>query len=513
MSYFKVGSVFPPVEHRKRIEKYRRNKAIFLGKHFDVLTNIQGKREQNLLYISMNLAGLICKKSADFLFGEHVRVLSGNSNKKNQEALDNIINSNALGITNYESALANAYRGDSFYKIRWGQEYGGLLPADLDPFRAIIEQQDAEYVFPEVSPYDAKRIVAYHIATPVAPETKGGKWTLKVETHIAGQIMYHDYIIAPNATDRYGEPLDFKIVATTGESTMVATGMPKPLVVHVPNFSTGDTWEGVDDISELVPLFDELNNRLTQVASILDKHSDPALVVPAGTMGEDEFGNPVFNIAHNKVFEIDGQDDAYPKYITWNGQIYESFQEMEKIIDMIFAISEIPSVVLGMGDAGTSGSSGLAIKFMMNSLLAKVNRKRQYYDKAIKEVLNIAQLLEVTLGDKKYKMATPVLMFQDGLPKDYMEDANVMATRTNGAQTMSVKTALMTFEGLTEEQADAEIERIKKEKEENTPPALLQANSVNDTSEETEEPNSDPEVETEDKEEDKENVTAEEEKN
>lgn len=512
MSYFKIGEVFPPVEHRKRIERYRRNKAIFLGKHFDVLTNVQGKREQNLLYISMNLAGLICKKSADFLFGEHVRVLSGatGSSKKNQEALDSIVNSNALGITNYESALSNAYRGDSFYKIRWGQEYGGLLPEELDPFRAIIEQQDAEYVFPEVSPYDAKKIVAYHVATPIAPETKRGKWLLKVETHIAGQIMYHDYVIAPNSTDHLGNPIDFKIEGNHGESTMVPTGMPKPLIVHVPNFSTGDTWEGVDDISELVPLFDELNNRLTQVASILDKHSDPALVVPAGTMGEDEFGNPVFNIAHNKVFEIDGQDDAYPKYITWNGQIYESFQEMEKIIDMIFAISEIPSVVLGMGDAGTSGSSGLAIKFMMNSLLAKVNRKRQYYDKALKEVLNIAQLLEVTLGEKKYKVATPILMFQDGLPKDYMEDANVMATRTNGSQTMSVKTALMTFEGLTEEQADAELERIKKEKEEATPPALLEANNLVEG--ENQEDQKETEGQPEDQGEQKEDVTAEEEK-
>ena len=363
--------------------------------------------------------------------------------------------------------------GDSFYKVRWGQEYGGVLPADLDPYRPIIEQQNAEYVFPEVSPYDAKKIVAYHIATPVAPATKKGKWTLNVETHIAGQIMYHNYVISPNTTDKFGKPIDFRIEGTLGESSIVATGMPKPLVIHVPNFATGDSWEGVDDLSELIPLFDELNNRLTQIASILDKHSDPALVVPAGTMGEDEFGNPVFNIAHNKVFEIDGQDDAYPKYITWNGQIYEAFQEMEKIIEMIFAISEIPSVVLGMGDAGTSGSSGLAIKFMMNSLLAKVNRKRQYYDKAIKEVLNLAQLLEVTLGDKKYKIGTPVLMFQDGLPQDYMETANIMATRTNGSQTMSVKTALMTFEGLTEDQADAELKRIKEEKEANTPPALL----------------------------------------
>ncbi len=183
---------------------------------------------------------------------------------------------------------------------------------------------------------------------------------------------------------------------------------------------------------------------------------------------------------------------------------------MEKIIDMIFAISEIPSVVLGMGDAGTSGSSGLAIKFMMNSLLAKVNRKRQYYDKALKEVLNIAQLLEVTLGEKKYKVATPILMFQDGLPKDYMEDANVMATRTNGSQTMSVKTALMTFEGLTEEQADAELERIKKEKEEATPPALLEANNLVEG--ENQEDQKETEGQPEDQGEQKEDVTAEEEK-
>lgn len=473
-NYFKIGGLFPPTAHRERLEKYRRNKAIFLGKHFDVLAGIHGKKEKDLLYISMNLAGLICKKSADFLFGEQVRVLSGaGANKKNQEALDRIIDNNGMNIINYESALSNAYKGDSFYRVRWGQEFAGALPVELDPLRVLVEAQDADYVFPETSPVDTKKIMAYHVAIPVAPPKKKGHWTLKVESHYAGRIVYHDYLMLPTHTDSEGNVVEWKIEATTGESYVVETGIPKPLIVHVPNFAAGDSWEGIDDISELVPLFDELNNRLTQLASILDKHADPALAVPAGTMGEDEFGNPIFNIAYNKVFEVDGQEDAYPKYITWNGQIFEAFQEMDKLIEMIFTVAEIPSVVLGMGDAGTSGSSGLAIKFMMNSLLAKVNRKRQYYDKALKDVLNIAQLMEITLGGQKYKHSTPVLMFQDGLPTDYMETANVMSTRTNGGQTMSVKTALMTFEGLTEEQADAELARIKEEREANTPPELL----------------------------------------
>lgn len=463
---FKVGGTFPPIGHQERINRYKRNKEIFKGNHHAILAGIHGNKEKDLLYISMNLAGLICKKSADFLFGEQVRVISGgNGNKKSQEALDSIVESNGLGITNYESAMSNAYRGDSFYKIRWGQEFGGLLPKEQDPFKVIIEQQDAEYVFPEVNFGNAKQIVAYNIAIPTAPKAKGEPWTLAVETHTAGKISYHSYTMLPTITDSYGTPIEWKIESTIGDGEEVVTGVPKPLVVHVANYSTGDSWEGLDDISELVPLFDELNNRLTQLASILDKHADPALAVPSGTLGEDEFGNPQFNIAVNKVFEIDGQEDAQPRYITWNGQIFEAFQEMDKLIEMILVIAEVPAVVVGMGDSGTSGNSGLAIKFMMNSLLAKVNRKRQYYDKALKEVLNIAQLVEITAGGAKYKLATPLLMFQDGLPKDYMEDANIMATRTNGAQTMSVKTALMTFEGLTEEQADAEIKRITEEQE------------------------------------------------
>lgn len=476
MGFFEQGKMYPPREHRHRLRRYVKNEKLFEGRHYEVLTDIKGVREKDFLYLSMNLAGLICKKSADFLFGEQVRVLSGVSTSDNQDALDRFMKDNGLGIANYESALVNAYKGDTFYRLRWGQEFGGVIPPEQDPFRVIIEPQNASFVFPETDPMDSKKIVAYHIAVPVKPELKGEPWTLCVETHVAGAIYNSKYVINPLLSDKWGNVEEWKIDGMIGVPTVINTGIPRPMVVHIPNYSTDTTWEGKDDLTELVPLFDELNNRLTQFASILDKHADPALAVPAGTMGEDEFGNPIFNIAYNKVFEVDGQDDVFPKYITWNGQLYENLQEMTTLVDMIFAIAEIPKVVVGMGDSGTSGSSGLAIKFMMNSLLAKINRKRQYFDRGLKEVLNIAQLMEVVLGGAKYEVGTPILSFQDGLPKDYMEDANVMAVRTQGAQTMSVKTALMTFEGLTEEQAEAEMKLIQDEKDqavENAQKAML----------------------------------------
>src|SRR5690606_31535510 len=91
----------------------------------------------------------------------------------------------------YETAISNAFRGDAFYKIRWGQRWGGALSKDLDPFRIFIEAQNPEYVFPEVSPVDANQIIAYHIAFPQLVDTGDGeRWVLNIESHYPGRIVY-----------------------------------------------------------------------------------------------------------------------------------------------------------------------------------------------------------------------------------------------------------------------------------------------------------------------------------
>src|SRR5690606_6916834 len=142
------------------------------------------------------------------------------------------------------------------------------------------------------------------------------------------------------------------------------------------------------------PMLDELNNRLSQIAVILDKHSDPAIAVPAGSMTEDEKGNPVFHVGRDKVFEILGKDAVIPVYITCDGKLDAAFKELDFLIDKLLMRAQFPPVALGKDNAGTSGASGLSIKWRMNSLLAKINRKRQYYNKALKRVLLTAQLLD-----------------------------------------------------------------------------------------------------------------------
>jgi hypothetical protein len=467
VALFGIGAYYPPLDHRDRIKRYKENRKLFQGKHFDVFKRVQdrlSKRQNEIIYISANLPAVVCKKSADFLFGESCQYSAGKQDDSpEQKALDRFVLDNELNITNYESALANAYRGDSFYKIRYGQKYGGLIDKKYDPFRVFVEQQNPEYVFPETVPGDAKKILAYHIAYPVMVGEED--WVLHVESHYPGIIYEAKYRMKPVVITVDNEVTEWRIYAeVTDARNTVETGVIEPLVVHVPNFATDESWQGMDDLTDIKPIFDEINNRLSQIAVILDKHSDPAVAVPAGTLGEDENGNPIFRVGVDKVFEVMGKDDVVPQYITWDGQLQNAFSELDRLIDLLLVICEIPTVALGKGDSGTSGSSGLSIKWRMNSILSKINRKRQYYDRALKRVLLLAQQLEhARLGRQPYEITVPRIKFNDGLPDDEMEMANIMSVRTGGKATISQKSAIIWLDGLTEEQAEVELERIKNE--------------------------------------------------
>ena len=470
MNLFKKGEVYPPAEHEERIERYEQNKQLFLGQHYDVLKKATSNMNSRF-YVSVNLAGIISKKSADFLIGDGVQVSAGKGdNTPEQEALERIYEDNDLDIRLYESALSNSFRGDSFFKVRYGQEFDGALSEDVDPFKVIIEPVPAQYVFPEESTTDAKDIVAYHVAVPVRvdeskPSTYANTWKLEIESHYAGRIEYSSYFMKAVRTDINGNPKSFKLGDEIEEERYTEyTDIPAHLIVHIPNYTTDDTYKGIDDLSELKPLFDELNNRFSQVSSIMDKHSDPAMAIPPGIMDVDERGRPIFNVSQTKVFEVDDRD-IIPQYITWNGQLQEAYQEIDLLTNQILAVAELPEVALGMSDTGTSGGSGYSIKWRMNSLLSKVKRKRKYYERGLKQLFLVAQMIEHDRGIAEYELTVPKFIFSDGLPKDDMEQTNIAIQRTGGAILQSQKSAIMEYRGLNEEQAEAEIKRIEEEQE------------------------------------------------
>ncbi|WP_151737235.1 phage portal protein [Paenibacillus tengchongensis] len=463
---FEVGSQYPPKEHEDRIKRYRHNRDVVttnaeLIKRIKAMVESDGRN-----YIYANYADLVCKKAADLLFGESPIYGAGEEGSPEQTAVDRIVRDNGLNVTNYEMAYGNAYRGDSYYKIKWAQGYRGVLPETLDPYRVMIEAQNAAYVFPEELPGDRKRVIQYHIAVPVCVATGDvSKWELHVETHAPGSIITSKYEMAVSSSHN-GEVTSWKITGVIdAPEEAEQTGVPIPLVVHVPNFALDDSWEGIDDITEHEAIFREINNRLTQIAAILDKHADPILTVPAGILEEGLDGNPQMRAAFAKVFEVVGKDEVTPAYVTWDGQLDAAFKELDTLIDTLLTIAEMPPVALGKENAGTSGATGLAVKYRMGPLLSKIARKRQYFDRALTDALFIAQLLEhaQSRDELDYSPTKPHIIFADGLPTDEREQAEIAQIRTGGKPTLAVSDAIKRLDGLTDAQTQQAIQRIEED--------------------------------------------------
>lgn len=472
MEYFNKGNFFPPIEHEDRLRRYEENKMLFEGDHKSLVDKYQ-LNPRGKFYVSINLAGLISKKSADFLIGDGVGISAGReADSPEQKALERIYDENHMDVRLYESALGNSYRGDAFFKVRYGHEIEDVSEGiQVGERSARIESLPAKFVFPETSVYDHKRHVGYHIAIPIRMNfgtraTKMGDWVLEIESHYPNRIDRSVKELQVINTDYEGKPTSWKIGDYVATPETEDTGIGLPLVVHIPNYTTDDIDMGLDDLTELRPLFDELNNRFSQISNILDKHSDPAMAIPYGLMDVDEQGRPIFKVSESKVFEISNTKDIIPQYITWNGQLQEAYTEINHLTNEILTVAEIPEVALGKSDSGTSGSSGIAVRMRMNSLLSKVKRKRMYYDDGLRKLILLAQLLEHESGaDVDYEVTTPILTFTDGLPKDETEQTSLYLQKTGGAKLLSQKTAMMEFFGLTEQQAEAEIKRIHEEED------------------------------------------------
>src|SRR5690606_18748997 len=95
------------------------------------------------LYIAVNIADIIVTKVPDMLVGEPPIFDSGLADDTPQQvAINSYVEENDLTQLIHESALANGYRGDSWFKVRYDyrQDYSGLIESGLPtPEEATME--------------------------------------------------------------------------------------------------------------------------------------------------------------------------------------------------------------------------------------------------------------------------------------------------------------------------------------------------------------------------------------
>lgn len=455
---------YPPKQDQVRLDRYTRYDLLFRGSHFEAfnirLENELDKRWGHLRYVVANFAGLISKVIADMLFSEPIGLKF--TDEQAQKFGEALIFQNKLHIQNYESALGNSARGDAGYKLRIGKRN----PND-ERDSIIIESFSPHIYFPHLESENINQ----------KPQMEELAWIIE----IAGQLYVRKEIHIPGLIENQLWSYDKhekKLIAKMNWSAMFPgipeiqeTKVNRNLIVHIPNWRTGSDYFGISDYADLEPLFFALNNRLTKIDSVLDKHTDPILAVPEGVLDEDG----KVRKEHIGVFEVASQTDGgldKPEYITWDANLESAFNEIDKIVDMLFMFSEVSPDSLGMGKDGAP-ASGRALKLKLLRTIAKKQRKQLYYDQALKEVITLAQELakawniEVVGQDAKPVKApatieTPEIEWSDGIVNDSREAAEEEEIRLRSGTT-STKDAIMRLDHVDEKAAEAKAKEITAE--------------------------------------------------
>lgn len=456
--------VFPYEGHKPRLQNYKHYERLFSGSHFDafaiqIQSPLYAQQYAKLKYVAVNFAGLISKVSADMLFGEGIKISVEDA--KQQKWINNLVFENKLETQLYESATIASRLGDDVLKVRSAERRGSTVNS------VFIEEVKPDIYFPKLNKSNWRDEPEYQELGFIVKIN--GKDYLSVERHYVGYIENKLFEI----DGQYQIGAENELLRTQWQpdvEPVVHTGIERSLLVHIPNWRSG-SYFGISDYSDLGSLMFALNNRMTKNENVLDKHTDPILALPEGALDEEGKINKsdleIFTIPDNEM----GSRPAKPEYITWNASLDNSFKQIDKLMEFLFITSEVSPATFGMDKDGAV-ESGRALKLKMMRTLAKINRKKRFYNQGIKEALLVAQQLTAAHGFQVMgeKMpGSPELVniaWQDGLPIDDFEIVETEAKRLEaGLQTK--QDAIIRIDNVNDEEALKKVEAIR---EENTVP-------------------------------------------
>ena len=438
LEFLEEGQAWPPGPEADRLARYALNRAVFEGEHADVyreqfrrIERVIGNFDEVVSYpVVVNFQKLMCIKFADLLLGEAPKITAAGK----EDAVSRVIDHSNLFGKAYEVAIDVSRYGTGLF----------LLYRDEDGL-GVVDITQPSCWFPVVSPDNIKHVTHHVLA--VSYRDDGEQEYLKAQIHERGCVTTRVYELDGNELGR--------LVSEEGPT---ATGFAGFAVLPVHNVVTSDRLFGIDDFTDIDSIVSEIEVRLAQISRILDKHSAPTMTGPGSALSDDGHGGLMLktgNYIVNDAFMDGNSGDV--KYITWDAQLDSNFKQLEILVNFLYMLSETGATLLDNNLSGGRAESGTALRLRMMSPLAKVNRIRVNFDPALKTA--VAEAARLGWGCSLEPSQVNII-WEDGLPDDPRESAQIMSIRTAGKPTISQRQAIKRLDGVDDSMASSIINEI-----------------------------------------------------
>ena len=390
--------------------------------------------------IVVNLPRVIERKFA----GMAIRGLNLTPEKKaEQTTLDAILQASQFKTLSHAAAFRHGTYGNAIMSIRRTKG------------EVFIDARDPWTWFPEVNPADPTAVLRHVFAWQVVKDEKN---YLVQEIHAPNRILR----LANRLIDgKLNEPATWDMVFGAYPGTFKeedAHEVDEPLVAFWRNVTDAETVYGDSDFLGNDSLINEVDNRISQVSVVLDKHADPKMSGPKSAIKVDtKSGRAEVDIKGSKFLERDGKEDAPWEYIVWQSQLESAFSALDRSIDLLCITTEMSPALIGLSDgAGVEATETLRLR-AYNTLDA-VEAKRVFMSDGLKQMARVALKLAGTSKPSDVRVE-----FGDPLPSSRKERTEeVRGERSAGL--ISLERAISRLNpDLTEKEVQAEIELIRTE--------------------------------------------------
>ena len=409
-----IDEAWPPEDSVTRLEAYERGRMIFDGEHRDAFDPNSDFTTRAGNYIVCNLAELIVKACADLLFGQDISLeFPRDTSEATQDAIRSFWDEQELQLKCYESALDCGAQGDAIFQVM--KEDGEVS----------IEPVPVSTWFPTHDPDNKRRILEHSLEWKRTELASNGETVELVKKRIyqKGQILNELWLLEKGRLFKKYSSDSPEWALVMGPTVDELEEIPEVendfLLIHIPNWRPARAFFGYSDYKTLYSMISALNMRLTQYNHVLENHADPITKGPVGVV--DEFGE--FRRQEIDYVEIEDKESDTLEYLTYDASLADSKALIDELTDKILLIAETDKTLLGI-EGGSGPISGRALKLSIQRTLAKVNRKRKYWSRAIPKALVIAQRLQ---GDRE--PVKPKVVWPEGMPQDIIEKLDEIQQR------------------------------------------------------------------------------------
>jgi hypothetical protein len=340
--------------HGPRLNRYAQNWAFYLGHHYAY------RREPGEPQFAFNYVRALSDFITNFCFSKGVYFRSVPQYAHIIPALlkrvwevDNVKDS-----VLWEIGQQGSVAGDVFVKVAYDPAFADSA-GSLHPGRVRLLPLHPAHCFPEWHPHDKDRLLRFKLKYRFWGTAPEGTRQVFTYTEIMTDEMIEEYV--------NDELIDSR---------------PNPMgtipVVHIPNVRiAGSPW-GDSDISGVIPLNREYNEKALEISDILNYHSAPVTIMTGAKMSNLERGpKKVWAIPAEKanVFNLEGGTSA----------IAPGLEYMERIKHSMHEMTGVPSNALGELQP-ISNTSGVALSITYQPMMQRRSMKMMTYGEGFQKI-------------------------------------------------------------------------------------------------------------------------------